>query len=159
MTQGRRVCFGHRRLSIIDTSSAGHQPMLSADGRFVLILNGEIYNYRELREQLTSKGHDFRTQTDTEVLLAAWAEWGEDCLSRLNGMFAFALWDNKERTLFLVRDRVGIKPLYYAQCQKPDPGSPAGSPAGVGAVRRALLAGFRFRDQINPRQWSGQSRT
>ncbi|HSP63679.1 MAG TPA: asparagine synthase (glutamine-hydrolyzing), partial [Pyrinomonadaceae bacterium] len=118
--EGRRVCFGHRRLSIIDTSSAGHQPMLSHDGRFVLILNGEIYNYRKLREQLASKGHNFRTQTDTEVLLAAWAHWGEDCLSRLNGMFAFALWDNQERTLFLVRDRVGIKPLYYAQCQKPD---------------------------------------
>ncbi len=126
--EGRAVCFGHRRLSIIDTSSAGHQPMLSHDGRFVLILNGEIYNYRELREQLSGKGHSFRTQTDTEVLLAAWAEWGEDCLPRLNGMFAFALWDNTERTLFLVRDRVGIKPLYYAQCQKPDPGSPAGQP-------------------------------
>jgi asparagine synthase (glutamine-hydrolysing) len=118
--QARRVCFGHRRLSIIDTSSAGHQPMLSHDGRFVLILNGEIYNYRELREQLASNGHNFRTQTDTEVLLAAWAHWGEDCLSRLNGMFAFALWDNQERTLFLARDRVGIKPLYYAQGRKPD---------------------------------------
>src|SRR5713226_851174 len=126
--EGRRVCFGHRRLSIIDTSSAGHQPMPSRDGRFVVILNGEIYNYRELRLQLASKGHSFRTQTDTEVLLAAWTEWGEDCLSRLNGMFAFALWDNKERTLFLARDRVGIKPLYYARCQKPDPGSPAGQP-------------------------------
>lgn len=118
--EGRRVCFGHRRLSIIDTSSAGHQPMLSHDGRFVVILNGEIYNYRELREQLATKGHSFQTQTDTEVLLGAWAEWGENCLSRLNGMFAFALWDEKERTLFLVRDRVGIKPLYYAQSQKPD---------------------------------------
>src|SRR5437899_3085739 len=111
----RRVCFGHRRLSIIDTSSAGHQPMITADGRFVVILNGEIYNYRDLREQLAAKGHRFRTQTDTEVLLGAWAEWGQDSLSRLNGMFAFALWDDKERTLFLVRDRVGIKPLYYAQ--------------------------------------------
>src|SRR5438552_777573 len=118
--EGRRVCFGHRRLSIIDTSSAGHQPMLSAAGRFVLILNGEIYNYRELREELNSKGHSFRTQTDTEVLLTAWAEWGEDCLSRLNGMFAFALWDNQERTLSLVRDRVGIKPLYYAEGRKLD---------------------------------------
>ncbi len=113
--EGRRVCFGHRRLSIIDTSSAGHQPMLSHDGRFVLILNGEIYNFRELREQLISKGHSFRTQSDTEVLLTAWAEWGDECLPRLNGMFAFALWDNNERTLFLARDRVGIKPLYYAQ--------------------------------------------
>src|SRR6266542_4450068 len=106
--EAQGVCFGHRRLSIIDTSSAGHQPMLSDDGCFVVILNGEIYNYRELREQLAAKGHKFRTQTDTEVLLSAWAEWGEDCLSRLNGMFAFALWDDRERTLFLVRDRVGI---------------------------------------------------
>lgn len=112
--EGQRVAFGHRRLSIIDTSSAGHQPMVSHDGRLVVILNGEIYNYRELRAQLTTKGLTFRTQTDTEVLLAAWAEWGEDCLTRLNGMFAFALWDERERTLFLVRDRVGIKPLYYA---------------------------------------------
>jgi asparagine synthase (glutamine-hydrolysing) len=117
--EGHRVCLGHRRLSIIDTSSAGHQPMLSHDRRFVVILNGEIYNYRELREQLAGKGHRFQTQTDTEVLLAAWAEWGEDSLNRLNGMFAFALWDDREQTLFLVRDRVGIKPLYYAQCQKP----------------------------------------
>jgi asparagine synthase (glutamine-hydrolysing) len=115
--EGQRVCFGHRRLSIIDTSIAGHQPMLSHDGRLVVILNGEIYNYRELREQLTNKGHGFRTQTDTEVLLAAWAEWGEDSLNRLNGMFAFALWDERERTLFLVRDRVGIKPLYYAHLE------------------------------------------
>src|SRR5438045_5065405 len=107
---GQRVCLGHRRLSIIDTSSAGHQPMLSHDGRFVVILNGEIYNYRELREQLATKGHRFRTLTDTEVLLAAWAEWGDECLSRLNGMFAFALWDGKEHALYLVRDRVGIKP-------------------------------------------------
>jgi asparagine synthase (glutamine-hydrolysing) len=112
---GRRVCFGHRRLSIIDTSRAGHQPMLSHDGQFVVVLNGEIYNYRELREQLVAKGHQFRTQTDTEVLLTAWIEWGEECLSRLNGMFAFALWDNQERSLFLVRDHIGIKPLYYAQ--------------------------------------------
>jgi asparagine synthase (glutamine-hydrolysing) len=141
--EGRRVCFGHRRLSIIDTSSAGHQPMLSHDGRFVLILNGEIYNYRELREQLANKGHNFRTQTDTEVLLAAWSEWGEDCLSRLNGMFAFALWDGKERTLFLVRDRVGIKPLYYAQPgQKPDPGSPAGQPRWGGGGQGGLSLVF-----------------
>jgi asparagine synthase (glutamine-hydrolysing) len=117
--EGQAVALGHRRLSIIDTSAAGHQPMLSQDGRLVLVLNGEIYNYRELREQLTAKGHSFLTQTDTEVLLAAWAEWGEDCLSRLNGMFAFALWDEQQRALFLVRDRVGIKPLYY-MCQKPD---------------------------------------
>jgi asparagine synthase (glutamine-hydrolysing) len=109
---GQRVCLGHRRLSIIDTSIAGHQPMISLD-RFVVTFNGEIYNYRELRDELTTKGHHFRTHSDTEVLLHAWAEWGTGCLDRLNGMFAFALWDDKERALYLVRDRVGIKPLYY----------------------------------------------
>ena len=113
--EGRRVCFGHRRLAIIDTSSAGHQPMLSADGRYVITFGGEIYNYRELREELRSKGHRFRTETDTEVLLTAFAEWGPSCLSRLNGMFAFGVWDHQERTLTLARDRVGIKPLYYAR--------------------------------------------
>jgi len=122
--EGQRVTFGHRRLSIIDTSAAGHQPMLLADERLVVVLNGEIYNYRELRAQLTTKGHRFRTQTDTEVLLAAWAEWGEECLTRLNGMFAFALWDDQERALFLVRDRVGIKPLYYAHHAGTDAGEP-----------------------------------
>jgi asparagine synthase (glutamine-hydrolysing) len=112
--EGRRACLGHRRLAIIDTSAAGHQPMLYADGRYSLILNGEIYNYRELRDELAAKGHRFRTETDTEVLLAAFAEWGDGCLPRLNGMFAFALWDEAERKLTLARDRVGIKPMYYA---------------------------------------------
>ncbi|MDX6614440.1 MAG: hypothetical protein QOD75_3626 [Blastocatellia bacterium] len=110
---GQAVCLGHRRLAIIDTSSAGHQPMLSANGRYVITFGGEIYNYREMRNELKSKGHLFRTETDTEVLLTAFAEWGTDCLPRLNGMFAFAIWDNQERTLTLARDRVGIKPLYY----------------------------------------------
>src|SRR5882724_7305501 len=120
INDGQRVCLGHRRLSIIDTSKAGHEPMISHDARFVITFNGEIYNYRELRGELAAKGHQFRTETDTEVLLAAWQQWGESALPRLNGMFAFALWDDQERSLFLVRDRVGIKPLYYAQCQKPD---------------------------------------
>jgi asparagine synthase (glutamine-hydrolysing) len=110
---GRRVCLGHRRLAIIDTSRAGHQPMVSADGRYVITFGGEIYNYRDLREQLISKGHAFRTKTDTEVLLTAFAEWGTECLPRLNGMFHFAVWDNQERSLTLARDHVGIKPLYY----------------------------------------------
>jgi asparagine synthase (glutamine-hydrolysing) len=112
---GRRLCLGHRRLAIIDTSRAGHQPMLSAAGRYVITFGGEIYNYRELREELTSKGHAFRTRTDTEVLLTAFAEWGIGSLPRLNGMFHFAVWDNQERTLTLARDHVGIKPLYYTQ--------------------------------------------
>ncbi|HBB97723.1 MAG TPA: asparagine synthase (glutamine-hydrolyzing) [Blastocatellia bacterium] len=120
INDGQRVCLGHRRLSIIDTSNAGHEPMISRDARFVITFNGEIYNYRELRGELAAKGHQFRTQTDTEVLLTAWQQWGEAALPRLNGMFAFALWDDQERSLFLVRDRVGIKPLYYAHCQKPD---------------------------------------
>jgi len=110
---GRRTCLGHRRLAIIDVSQDGHQPMLSADGRYVLTFGGEIYNYRELREQLKSKGHVFRTATDTEVLLTAFAEWGKDCVTHLNGMFHFAVWDNRERSLTLARDHVGIKPLYY----------------------------------------------
>ncbi len=139
---GQRVCFGHRRLSIIDTSNAGHQPMLSQDGRFVAILNGEIYNYRELREQLTARGHQFRTQTDTEVLITAWAEWGEESLSRLNGMFAFALWDNRERALFLVRDHVGIKPLYYTQCQKPDREGGPSSLAFASEIKSILASGL-----------------
>jgi asparagine synthase (glutamine-hydrolysing) len=140
-SEGQRVAFGHRRLSIIDTSAAGHQPMLSADGRLVVILNGEIYNYRELRAQLTTKGHNFRTHTDTEVLLAAWAEWGEDCLLRLNGMFAFALWDDKERALFLVRDRVGIKPLYYTTEGRQDACAP-GSFVFGSEVKSILASGL-----------------
>jgi asparagine synthase (glutamine-hydrolysing) len=133
--QGRRVTFGHRRLSIIDTSAAGHQPMLSADGRFALTFNGEIYNYRELRRQLETKGHRFRTDTDTEVLLAAFAEWGADCLPRLNGMFAFAVWDEHASTLTLARDRLGIKPLYYAQAP-----SDAGDAFLFASEAKAILA-------------------
>jgi asparagine synthase (glutamine-hydrolysing) len=111
---GRQACLGHRRLAIIDPTPAGHEPMFSADGRFVLTFNGEIYNYRELREQLRSLGHQFKTDCDAEVLLAVISQWGWDGIGRLNGMFAFAVWDNRERTLTLVRDHVGIKPLYYA---------------------------------------------
>ena len=113
-SSGRRACLGHRRLAIIDTSPRGHEPMFSHHGRYVLTFNGEIYNYRELREQLRSLGHEFETDSDAEVLLAAITEWSWDALERLNGMFAFAVWDNKERTLTLARDHVGIKPVYYA---------------------------------------------
>lgn len=106
------IGLGHRRLAIIDLSSAGHQPMATEDGRFVLTYNGEIYNFHELRTELEAQGHCFRSRTDSEVLLKAYMCWGKDCLPRLNGMFAFAIWDRKERTLFLARDRYGIKPLY-----------------------------------------------
>jgi asparagine synthase (glutamine-hydrolysing) len=104
-----------RRLSILDLSPEAHQPMTDADGRFTLILNGEIYNYRELREELAATGTVFRTRSDTEVLLAAWRAWGRDALSKLVGMFAFAVYDRDQRRLTLVRDPFGIKPLYYAE--------------------------------------------
>jgi asparagine synthase (glutamine-hydrolysing) len=107
------LALGFRRLSILDLSPAGHQPMASADGRCWIIYNGEIYNYLELRSELSSHGHQFRTGTDTEVILAAYQQWGRDCLARFNGMWAFALWDNAQRQLFCARDRFGIKPFYY----------------------------------------------
>ncbi|HMH44042.1 MAG TPA: hypothetical protein VK557_11205, partial [Pyrinomonadaceae bacterium] len=137
-----RACLGHRRLSIIDTSNAGHEPMISPDGRFVITFNGEIYNYRELRVELAAKGHQFRTQTDTEVLLTAWQQWGEAALPRLNGMFAFALWDDRERSLFLVRDRVGIKPLYYATNSGQDARAPGGVFAFASEVKSILASGL-----------------
>ena len=110
-----KACLGHRRLSIIDTSPAGHQPMLTEDSRYSITLNGEIYNYRELRAELEAKGEVFTTQSDTEVLLKAFRAWGTGSLDKLNGMFAFAVWDDVEKTLTLARDRAGIKPLYYAK--------------------------------------------
>jgi len=110
---GKGVGFGHRRLSVIDTSSAGHQPM--SRGPWTIILNGEIYNYRELRTELEAKGETFATRSDTEVLMAALAVWGIGALDRLNGMFAFALWNAEKRELLIARDRLGKKPLYYAQ--------------------------------------------
>ena len=109
------VGIGHRRLAIIDLSAAGHQPMISPDHRYVLSYNGEIYNFKELRIELEAAGYWFRSQTDSEVVLHAFAEWGPECVNRFNGMFAYAIWDRKERALHFARDRYGIKPLYYAQ--------------------------------------------
>lgn len=111
---GTQACLGHRRLAILDTSPGGHEPMLSRSGRYVLTFNGEIYNFRELRSNLISLGHRFHTESDAEVLLAAFEEWGVDSINKLNGMFAYAIWDNVEKVLTLARDHVGIKPLYYA---------------------------------------------
>ncbi len=108
------VGFGHRRLSIIDLSDAAAQPMLTPDRRLAITFNGEIYNFRDVRADLEAKGHAFRTESDTEVILAAWRQWGPACLERLNGMFAFALYDADAESLFLARDRLGVKPLFYA---------------------------------------------
>lgn len=108
------IGLGHRRLAIIDPSPAGHQPMLTEDGKYAITYNGEVYNFQELRLRLESLGHQFRSKTDTEVVLHAYVEWGEECVKYFNGMFAFAIWDNTRQELFLARDRYGIKPIYYA---------------------------------------------
>ena len=110
------IALGHRRLAIIDLSPSGRQPMVSSDGRYVLIYNGEIYNADDLRPELEERGHRFKGHSDTEVLLEGIAAFGvEDCVRRLIGMFAFAVWDKRHRSLCLVRDRLGIKPLYWTR--------------------------------------------
>ncbi len=109
---GASTFLGMRRLSVIDLAT-GHQPIASEDGRITVVYNGEIYNYRELRDELAARGHRFATQSDTEVIVHGYEEWGDGILDRLNGMFAIALWDGHDRSLRLVRDRLGIKPLYY----------------------------------------------
>jgi asparagine synthase (glutamine-hydrolysing) len=111
------VGLGHRRLAIIDLSPGGHQPMQDAGGELCIAFNGEIYNFADLRRELAAKGHAFRSKSDTEVILAAYREWGTDCLARLNGAFAFALYDGRQRQLFLARDRAGEKPLFYVPAQ------------------------------------------
>jgi len=109
------VMLGHRRLSIIDLSAAGHQPMHDVQQRYSIVFNGTIYNYPELREELLAKGYKFQSHSDTEVILNAYACWGDQCSEKLTGMFAFAIWDKQKQSLFLARDRLGIKPLYFAK--------------------------------------------
>lgn len=111
--RGREVGLAQRRLSILDLSALGHQPMLSEDGRYVVVYNGEIYNFMEIRASLERAGYHFRSNCDTEVILYAYAEWGDDMFDRLNGMFAIALYDREQDRLILARDRIGKKPLYY----------------------------------------------
>ena len=107
------IGLGHRRLSIIDIEG-GHQPLFNEDGSVAVTFNGEIYNFKEIRDQLIAKGHVFKTRCDTEVIVHGWEEWGEACVERFNGMFAFGIWDRNRDCVFLARDRIGIKPLYYA---------------------------------------------
>ena len=135
------VALGHRRLSIIDVAGSP-QPMASPDGRAMLVFNGEIYNYRELRQELRACGATFRTDGDSEVILAAWQKWGPGCLPRLHGMFAFAIYDLEARTLFLARDRLGVKPLFLAHLSD-------GSVA-FGSELKALLAHPLLRREVDP---------
>jgi len=135
------VAFGHRRLAVIDLSERASQPMVDSTLGLVLVFNGTIYNYPELRAQLGAKGYSFFSDGDSEVILKAWAEWGEDCPQHLNGMFAFAIWDIRKQRLFLARDRFGIKPLYYSI-----------TPGGVrfASTSQALLAAGGVDDSIDP---------
>ncbi|MBS1975364.1 MAG: asparagine synthetase B, partial [Bacteroidetes bacterium] len=105
------MALGHRRLSIIDLSSAANQPFIDNSGRYAMVFNGEMYNYAEVKS--TIKEYAFKSNGDSEVLIAAYAKWGADCIQYFRGMFAFAIWDRQERELFLCRDRMGVKPLYY----------------------------------------------
>lgn len=148
------VAFGHRRLAVIDLSTDGHQPMTSANGRFVISYNGEVYNFPELKHELQSLGCTFRTNSDTEVILEACATWGvEKAVGRFIGMFAFALWDKEERTLTLVRDRLGIKPLYYGWAKgvflfASEVSAFSYHPAFVGDVDRNALAAYLRRASV-----------
>lgn len=134
------IGLGHRRLAIIDLSPMGHQPMMSANGRYVLSYNGEIYNFRELRAELQTKGYSFRSSSDSEVLLYALQAWGPKALDRFNGMFAFALWDRVEKTLMLARDRYGIKPLYIGR---------SGTQFAFASEQKAILTMPSFPRKLN----------
>ena len=133
--------LGNRRLAILDLSDAGAQPMATPDGRYTITYNGETYNYRDLRERLEKLGHDFSSDTDTEVVLHAYAEWGAECLDELNGMFAFAVWDRREEELFLARDRYGVKLLYVHQ---------DGNRLLFGSELKALLAHGTVDREVDP---------
>ncbi len=135
------VGLGHRRLSIIDIAT-GQQPLFNEDGSVVVIFNGEIYNYQELIPELQALGHVFHTKSDTECIVHAWESWGEDCVKRFRGMFAFALWDRKQQTFFMARDRMGVKPMYYALLD--------GGTLLFGSELKSVLAHGGMRRDIDP---------
>ncbi|MEA5571822.1 asparagine synthase (glutamine-hydrolyzing) [Calothrix sp. UHCC 0171] len=135
------IALGHQRLAILDLSPEGHQPMMSANGRYIIVFNGEIYNFLELKQKLEQLGHSFRGHSDTEVMLASFCQWGlQSAIQKLNGMFAFALWDRQERVLHLGRDRLGEKPLYYGWL---------GQTLVFGSELKALAAHPQFQPEIN----------
>ena len=135
------VGLGHKRLSIIDLAT-GQQPLFNEDGSVVVVYNGEIYNYGELIPELTALGHVFHTRSDTEVIVHAWESWGEACVKRFRGMFAFALWDRNQQTFFMARDRLGVKPMYYALL---DDGNLL-----FGSELKSLMAHGGLRREIDP---------
>jgi asparagine synthase (glutamine-hydrolysing) len=137
------VLLGHNRLSIIDLSDDANQPMERGD--LVIVYNGEVYNYLEIRNELAKKGHQFRTKSDTEVVLAAYEEWGRECVERFVGMWAFAIWDKKKRELFCSRDRFGIKPFYYIH---------AGDRFYFGSEYKPLKLSPLFNNHLNHQQIS-----
>lgn len=139
--EGHSVSMGHRRLSIIDLSPAGHQPMANEDGTIWIVFNGEIYNFPELRNQLVAAGHCFRSRTDSEVLVHGYEEWGIEFVRKLNGIFAFAIWDARRQVMHLVRDRYGVKPLYYTE---------QGGRVLFGSEIKALLCDGRVDREIDP---------
>jgi asparagine synthase (glutamine-hydrolysing) len=135
------VGLGHRRLSIIDIAT-GQQPLFNEDGSVVVVFNGEIYNYQQLIPELQALGHVFHTKSDTEVIVHAWESWGANCVKRFRGMFAFALWDRNQQTFFMARDRMGVKPMYYALL---DDGSLL-----FGSELKSVLAHGGLRRNIDP---------
>ena len=140
------LAFGARRLAVQDLSSRGAQPMRNPQTGSVIVFNGEVYNFRELRRQLTARGHVFRTETDTEVVVHAYDEWGMDCLKRFVGMFAFAVWDERAGRLVLARDRLGVKPLYVTATERH---------VAFASEVRALLAGGFARPRVSPAGLAG----
>ena len=150
LSPGGQAALAHARLSILDLSPAGHQPMVSPDGRLAIVFNGEIYNFQELRATLQERGVVFRSNSDTEVVLRAYEAYGADCVAKLRGMFAFALWDERERTCLLARDPFGIKPLYLAES--------AGRLVFASEVRALLASGLVARD-LDPQGLHGYFRT
>ena len=151
------IGLGHRRLAIIDLAG-GEQPLFNEDRTVCVVFNGEIYNFQPLMEELARLGHRFRTRCDTEVIVHAWEEWGEACLDRFNGMFAFALWDGRSETLFLARDRLGEKPLYYADTWRPPPAFRVGAEVDPARARSSIGNSIRKRSRNSSRSATSLSR-